>query len=252
VRTRGRSLCVAAFLTGLSLPATAQTLRAQGAPAAERRLAFPEGHVSGLSGAYWTNALANGGAVPPHERLLAVTPDGRVLGVVDGERSQVKLPLELVRRLCEPALEATLVHNHPTVVSLGETDLGHLAKAGVSRVVAIGSEGTVYEAAAGSRYEPALVTRNLYPVLEDRVRRRLAAEAWWDREDSAALAPHVPHLVAAVLDRAKVIHYLVTPSDTTTLAFHRYRKLFDRVVRAEARKLEEELRPHAAPAERRR
>jgi hypothetical protein len=241
VSTRGQCLCVAAFLTGLSLPATAPHLRAQDAPAAERRLAFPEGRVSGQSGSYWAGALANGGAVPAHERLLAVLPDGLVLGVVDGEWNRVTLPLELVRSLSEQTLQATLVHNHPTRVSLGEWDVRHLAKAGVARVIAIGSDGTVYEAAAARRYRRALITGNVYPVLEARVGRRLTAEAWRRREDPGTLALYVPHLVAAVLDRAQVLQYVVTPSDAGQPGFDRYRPVFERVIGAEARRLEQDL-----------
>jgi hypothetical protein len=242
MRVRDRYV-YAALVAGLSLAATTQDAQAQqdAQAASERRLTFPTGQPSGLSGSYWAAALANGGPAPRHERLLAVRPDGRVLGVIDGERDYVMLSVALVRELSEQKLQATLVHNHPTSVGLGESDLMHLAKMGVSRIVAVGSDGTVYEAAAGSRYDPARFAENLYPAVESRVRERLAAEAWRDREDPEALSPHVPHLVAVVLHRARVIDYLVTPSETVKLAFARYRELFERVVVAEGHHLEDEI-----------
>jgi hypothetical protein len=246
---RVRNVCAAVFVAGLSLAATMQKARAQQSqqPALERRLVFPTGQPSGLSGAYWATALANGGPAPRHERLLVVTPDGRVLAVLDGDRDRVMLSLELVRDLSERRLQATLVHNHPTPVGLGESDLTHLGKTGVSRVVAVGSEGTVYEAAAGPRYDADRFTDNLYSVVQRRVRERLAAEAWNDRADPHALSPHVPHVVAVVLHRADVIDYLVTPSETIRAAFDRYHDLFERVVCAETRRLQQDLQP-AAPA----
>jgi hypothetical protein len=242
---RLRDLGGVALVAVLSLDATVEDARAQQRPASsDRRLVFPAGQISGLSGSYWTAALANGGPSPPHERLLAVTPDGRVLSVIDGERDRVRLSIDLVRELSERKLQATLVHNHPTSVGLGESDLTHLAKVGVSRVVAIASEGTVYEAAAGARYD---VAEGLYPVLESRVRERLAAEARRNREDPQGLSAHVPHLIAAVLQRARVIEYLVTPSESIKLAFDRYHGLFERVVMVEARRLEDDLQPEGRP-----
>jgi hypothetical protein len=245
---RGRDVCAAALVAGVSLAATMQNASAQQSAqaASERRLVFPAGQPSGLSGSYWTTALANGGPAPRHERLLAVRPDGRVLSVIDGERDHVMLSVALVSALSEQKLQVTLVHNHPTIVSLGESDLTHLAKIGVSRIVAVGSDGTVYEAAVGSRYDPRFA-ENSYPAVESRVRERLAAEAWRDREDPEALSPHVPHLVAVVLHRAHVIDYLVTPSETVRATFDRYRDLFERVVCVEARRLQQDLQA-AAPA----
>jgi hypothetical protein len=245
VRIRLFAAALAALAGGLSIESAihaANSEQSAGAPAAsERRLVFPAGKPSGLSGAYWTAALANGGPAPRHERLLAVMPDGRVLGVVDGGRDHVMLSVALLRDLSERKLQATLVHNHPTSVSLGESDLLHLAKVGVARVVAVGSDGTVYEAAAGARYDAARFAENLYQTVESRVRERLVTEVRRDREDPAALSMHVNHLVAIVLDRARVIDYVIIPSETARLAFDRYRELFERVALAEGQRLEQDL-----------
>ena len=244
VRIRLFAAALAALAGGLFIESAihaANSEQSAGAPAAsERRLVFPAGKPSGLSGAYWTAALANGGPAPRHERLLAVTPDGRVLGVVDGGRDHVMLSVALVRDLSERKLQATLVHNHPTSVSLGESDLMHLAKIGVARVVAVGSDGTVYEAAAGARYDAARLAENLYQTVETRVRERLAAEVRRDR-DPAVLSMHVNHLVAVVLDRARVIDYVISPSEAARLALGRYRELFERVALAEGQRLEQDL-----------
>jgi hypothetical protein len=243
VRIRLFAATLAALAGGLSsAPAIHAASSEQSAPAAsERRLVFPAGKPSGLSGAYWTAALANGGPAPRHERLLAVMPDGRVLGVVDGGRDHVMLSVALVRDLSERKLQATLVHNHPTSVSLGESDLMHLAKIGVARVVAVGSDGTAYEAAAGARYDAARFAEDLYQTVEGRVRERLAAEVRRDREDPGTLSMHVNHLVAIVLDRARVIDYVTSPSETARLAFDRYRELFERVALAEGQRLEQDF-----------
>ncbi|HEY7473390.1 MAG TPA: hypothetical protein VH679_00140 [Vicinamibacterales bacterium] len=217
----------------------------QRSPGTERRLVLPDGRLSGLSGAYWATALANGGPAPRHERLLVVMPDGRLLDVIDGERDHVLLPVELSRELSQRKLDVALVHNHPAGVSLSGTDLMHLAKIGVAAVIAIGSEGSVYEASAGARFD--VFDDGLYLGLIRRLQDRLAREAWRSNEDPGALYQHVPHLAAVVLHRARVIDYRVVPSLTAHLAFVRYREVLERVATAEVRRLEQDLTPHGRP-----
>ncbi|HYN07693.1 MAG TPA: hypothetical protein VES67_09905 [Vicinamibacterales bacterium] len=244
-----RRVCLAACLAGLPFSAVLLAGPQQSASAAsERRLVFPKGRASGLNGSYWQAALANGGPAPRHERLLVVMPDGLVLGVVDGERDRVMLPIDLTRELSERELQALLVHNHPSCVSLSRSDLMHLAKIGVAGVVAVGSDGTVFEASAAPRYDPDLFAERLYPQLKNRVQERLATEASRDRVDLAMLDPHLAHLVAVVLHRARVIDYRVTPSVTAGLAHTRFRDLFERVIGPEVRRLELELPAPTSPA----
>jgi hypothetical protein len=206
----------------------------------ERRLAFPEGRAAGLSGSYWEAALANGGPPPRHERLLVVMPDGRVRDVVEGERDHVLLPAELSRELAERRLDATLVHNHPLGGSLSGADLVHLGKVGVASVIAVGADGSVYEASAGPAVDQ--FSGSVHLLLAHRIRQRLTSEAWREGIDPAALWPHAAHVIAQALHRARFIEYRTRPSLTVRLAWLRFRDLFDRVIATEASRLEQDLR----------
>src|SRR5262245_47109894 len=181
--TRRVALVSAAILlTAVPIDAVIDDAEAQQSVPASTgpRLVFPNGRASGLSGAYWEAALANGGPAPRQERLLIVMPDGRVVHVIDGEHDRVKLPLEMSRTLSEQKLQVTLVHNHLSGASLSGADLAQLAKIGVASVVAVGRDGSVYEASAGSRYD--LFADDLYPLLVSRVQERLETEAWRDHD----------------------------------------------------------------------
>jgi hypothetical protein len=232
-------ICVAAFGTLAVQTAAGQAERRQSG-GSERRLVLPDGRTAGLSGSYWEAAIADGGPAPRHERLLVVMPDGRVRDVVDGERDHVLLPLELARELSERSLGVTLVHNHLSGVSLSGADLLHLSKLGVASVVALGSDGSVYEASGGSRIDR--FSGELYLLLVDRIRQRLTAEAWRDAIDPAVLEPHAAHLIALVLHRTQLIDYRTRPSMADRLTWLRFRDLFDRVIATETHRLQQDLR----------
>jgi hypothetical protein len=238
VSSRRGHVFAAILLAGLSPSETAAAGQQPGA-SQDRQLVFPEGRPTGLTGEYWMAALANDGPMPRHERLLVVLPDGRVRDVVDGERDHVLLPVELTRELAERRLRVTLVHNHVTASGLSGADLRHLAKPGVATVVAVTSDDSLYEASAAARY--GLFPDGHYQVLFGRVRDRLANEAWREREPLSALVPHLPHLVATVLHRARVIDYRISASLTLRVDAVRFHSLFERVVLAELRVLEQEL-----------
>ena len=64
----------------------------------------------------WLAALGVApGAGPDHarERLIIVTPDGRVARVVDGQAGRVNIPADLEQWLARPGAGLTMVHNHP-------------------------------------------------------------------------------------------------------------------------------------------
>src|SRR6185436_596630 len=191
-----------------------------------RRLVLPVTGTTGLPGSYWRTALGNGGPMPEFERLLVVGADGVVLGEANGDEHHVLLPEELYRKLCDGAVRATLVHNHPGGVSLSGTDLGQLGKPGVDRVIAVRPDGSVFEASAGEKFDPATFSELYARVLSD-VTERVNREARRDGVSLAPLYPNLCHLVAMALDRSGVIHYRMTPSLKLRVELDRYRHVLE-------------------------
>jgi hypothetical protein len=224
----------AAVLTALGLAIGGSGVVAQTThpSSAERRLVLPGGITTGLTGSFWIAALANGQSIPRHERLLIVAADGRVLDVVDGTKNGVLLPAGLSAVLETRALDVTLVHNHPSPVGLSGSDLRQLVRKGVARIIAVGSDGSVYEAAPDARIDR--LDSTFYQAVRRRVEDRLLTEAMWTGESVESLAPHVCHLVSAVLQRVRVIDYRLTPSVGVRVDLDRYRDLFERVTSTEA------------------
>jgi len=160
--------------------------------------------------------------MPRFERLLVVGSDGVILGEANGDENEVLLPEALSRLLSTGAVRATLVHNHPGGVSLSGTDLAQLAKPGVDRVIAVGPDGSVFEASAGSRFDAGTFNA-LYGRVLAETTARVSREAQRDGVDLARLYPNLCHLVALALDRAGVIHYRVTASLKLRAELDRYR-----------------------------
>jgi hypothetical protein len=206
---------------------------------ADRRLELPASGTAGLNGSYWMAALADGRPMPRHERLLVIRNDGHVLEVVDGHEGGVKLPPGLAEDLDAGRVEVTLVHNHPAGGGFSGEDLRQVHRKGVRRVIALATDGSVYEASAGRR--SALLTPDLYASVLDRVRNRLLSEASWSRESIETTSGHLGHLVSVVLERAQLIDYRVSASVTAAVELNRYRSLFERVTTAEAMRLEREI-----------
>jgi hypothetical protein len=167
--------------------------------------------------------------MPSYERLLVVAPDGRVLAEVDGTSSHVLLPEDIFRSLSAGTLHATLVHNHPGGVSLSGDDLAQLGKPGVDRVIAVGHDGSVFEASIGMRFNGETF-ETVYRARLAEVMETVARAARRDNIDPSALAPLVCHLVAEVLDRAEVINYRTTLSLDTRVSLDRYHRIVQSAV----------------------
>jgi hypothetical protein len=224
------------------LPISSGTVRAQQAPESERQLILPGGRTDGLNGNYWKTALAGNTQLPVHERLMVVAPGGRVLDVVDGEDKRVALPVWLDAALNDEATRATLVHNHPSDVSLSCADLRQLARPGVERVIALGNDGSVFEATAGSHFGTELLDESSCRSLLASVTTRLLNEVEPVAGQTFPVTQYVPHLLSSVLHRLQVIDYRVTPSVQVRVDLNRYQWPFDRVVAVTASRQEKPKR----------
>lgn len=144
------------------------------------------------------------------ERLVIVTPDGRIARVVEGQAGRVNIPLALELWLARPGSDLTMVHNHPEGNGLSPNDLAYLEYPGVRAVVAIGHDGSVYMASRGPRFPSgALVgtgkNGEVYGAAHTRARRVLAFER--DPASRVAFDAHMYHLLSAALASADVLHY---------------------------------------------
>ncbi len=83
------------------------------------------------------------------ERLFVLSASGEPLAERAGDSSSVELDGELDRLLRQPGMDVVLVHNHPASRGLSAADVGQIAKQGVTAVVAIGRDGSVFVASAG-------------------------------------------------------------------------------------------------------
>jgi hypothetical protein len=213
-------------------------LDAQAAPgvtASEGPLHLPGGRTAGLSGAFWRTALGRGGRMPRFERLLVIAPDGTVLGVAEGDDSHVLIPEALVVALTDSSLHATIVHNHPGNGGFSGADLAQLGRAGVDRVIAVGNDGTVFEASAGARFDRDTFATSVYPRVFAQLSGRLEHEAWVERINPAWIAPYLPHFVATVLDQAGIISYRMIASLEQRIQLDQHRTIADVIVRGAAR-----------------
>src|SRR6185295_13187173 len=83
------------FAARVLVVATSVWLAVAAAAAAQtptaRHLEFPKGSSSGLTGAFWTDALGLKGSGGKRERLIVVAADGQILETVDGSEDAVLL-----------------------------------------------------------------------------------------------------------------------------------------------------------------
>jgi hypothetical protein len=161
----------------------------------------------------WLDRLAPGGRGPgeqaANERLL-VAQAGRIIESRDGSRSHIVFDASLTV-LCEtPGAGLVLVHNHPNSTGLSADDLEHLAQPGVTAVVAIGHDGSLYAAAAGPRFPAGRFVDALYGPARAAADRELRARR--SPAADAVSAPFMPHLMALALQKANVIEYQATLS----------------------------------------
>jgi hypothetical protein len=162
------------------------------------------------------------------ERLLVVGPDGNILDAAEGDRSRLELPLRLAPLLGNPASRVRLIHNHPDSNGLSLLDLDLLRLPGVHRIIAIGHDGSAYEAGAGARY-------NVMPIQQVHAAARRAFDAAVARY-GRMLPKRVPiehraHLTALILTRAGVIEYSATLGKARSRSWNGNELMLDGVVK---------------------
>ena len=232
------SMC-AALVAGLPLFAHTQT-----PPAAtwndEPRPPVGE-QLPGMPSRFWVQLIGGSGRLPDQERLVVLATDGRVLGVVEGNQDAVRFP-ELVDVLLDDGgTRVVLAHNHPAGTSLSGADLALLGRRGVDRVVAVGNDGSVYEATAGPRFVRATTVARLFPQVEAHVRERLPFEAARAGVPPGAGFEFFSHVVASAFARAGAIHYRSQMSPSVMARYLPDAAWLDRLVSDEASRLAAQL-----------
>jgi hypothetical protein len=112
-----------------------------------------------------------------------------------------------VLRLLDPVSDLVLIHNHPHSLGFSADDLVQLEKPGVTAVVAVGHDGSVYIAARGRLYDRDMFEPVQYAAARKAVtlgvREALVAHMLTDERVDA----HFAHLISLALERAGVIDY---------------------------------------------
>jgi hypothetical protein len=164
------------------------------------------------------------------ERLAAVAPDGTVLAVLDGSASSVTVARDLDVLLQYPDAHIRLTHNHPASTGLSGADLEQLTKPGVDAIEAVGVDGSRYQAARGSHFDPLHFERDQYRPAADEITRNLrGAKA---SADVLGADAHHAHLTAIALHKAGIIVYRAELSADRASSYERHRALFGRATEA--------------------
>jgi hypothetical protein len=99
------------------------------------------------------------------------------------------------------------VHNHPGNTGLSEPDLYQLGHPGVARVIAVGNDGSLYEARRGAAFDAATFERLVYPAARAALKRRLAQSTELCVKLDDRINTHFAHALALSLAKAGVIEY---------------------------------------------
>lgn len=178
----------------------------------------------------WLGELRVTADDPPTETLLAVNVTGERLLERHGGSSSVRVDPELDSTLRQPDRTIVLVHNHPTSVGLSVDDMGQLAKPGVAAIVAIGHDGSVFIASAGTRFDRDFFEARQCALVSTEVAKRLRAE-WPSRGVSVAASDtHFNHLVTLALAKARVVQYWFNLRGTNRASYELGRAVFGNVV----------------------
>ncbi len=153
------------------------------------------------------------------ERLLVIGPDGQVLAVSDGTRSEVDVP-PFDRTAVPEGEGVVLVHSHPSSTSFSRADLLHLSRPGVEAVIAVGSDGGVYLATRGPRFVVNGLGA-LYDSASSGAQDMWRSAGNWHGGPNVEPAPHFAHIVSQGLAAAGVIGY------RASMPFDRERSYFD-------------------------
>jgi hypothetical protein len=140
------------------------------------------------------------------ERVLVIDADGRILDRAEGQRSTVGFPDRFLPFLRQPTPTVSLVHNHPGSRGLSADDLCQLAHPGVLRVIAVGNDGSLYEARRGPAFRVETFSREYLAArnaLEHDLGRALPPNTKPDDRLQALFA----HGLALKLAKAGVLDY---------------------------------------------
>jgi len=223
------------------MPMSAHTETAQ-TPTWDDRPRAPVGEqLPGMPSRFWVQLIGGPSGLPDHERLIVLTTDGRVLGAVEGDANAVRFPAVVDAMLEAGSVRLVLAHNHPASTSLSGADLVLLGRPGVERVVAVGNDGSVYEATAGPRFVRESTILRLFPAIEARVRERLPLEAARAGVPPGAGFEFFSHVVASILARADVINYRSRMSASVMARYLTDATWLDRLVSTEASRLTAQL-----------
>ena len=107
--------------------------------------------------------------------------------------------------------------------------------------MAVGNDGSVYEATAGPRFVSESTILRLFPAIEARVRERLPLEAARAGVPPGAGFEFFSHVVASILARADVINYRSRMSASVMARYLTDATWLDRLVSTEASRLTAQL-----------
>jgi hypothetical protein len=178
--------------------------------------------------ARWLAALgaADGAA---GERLLVLSAAGEIVAVRDGNDTSVRVDGDLDQRLRVSGSDLVLLHNHPLSRGLSADDLLQLAKRGVTAIVAVGHDGSIYMAARGRRFDADHFEAQ-YAAAREEVEHRVRSEQAGQAAARAFYEAHFSHLVSRVLDQTGEISYYAVLTPEPRASLDRYRLAVGRVV----------------------
>lgn len=179
----------------------------------------------------WLARLGVVAGTVAHERLLAVSGDGRILRALDGSDATVVVTAEFDGDLVREGAGIVLVHNHPANTSLSQQDLGQLDKPGVAAIVAIGHDGSVYAAARPSGAARARrCGPECYARVRDEVGKALRIEVPRMATNASTAASYATHLTLLALAKAGFVDYFAAMAPERRATFDVHIVAFGRVV----------------------
>jgi hypothetical protein len=225
VRARHLAWClVSLLLVSRSIGAGAQAQRRD-----LKRLA-KDLHLTPAGVPDWLKTLGVDPLGPAVERLLAVTVAGEIVSTRDGIAQHVMFGTELDLKLLNPVSDLVLIHNHPHSLGFSADDLVQLQKPGVTAVVAVGHDGSVYIAARGPRYDRDMFEPVQYAGARKAVTlgvtEALAAHTLTNERVDA----HFAHVISLALARAGVIDYYTDLAAERRSQFETARAAFGQLV----------------------
>jgi len=207
-------------------------------------------NVSGQGAGGWLAQLGVDSTTPAAERLLVLTVAGGPLAERNGNGSWVVIDGDLDRLLRTPGMSAILLHNHPSNVGLSAADIGQVSKPGVTAIVAIAHDGSVFVAAAGRAMDPDRLEARQYVRALNEVTRRLRAEWPSGSVSVSASDAHLNHLVARALAQAGIIQYWSDLRGAPRASYDTAAAVFNRVVAGTAAYLRRVEKPALSAAHR--